>query len=90
METGDSDLRLICGYGLKICGGCRVSRSVGVGDRLGSWVSVGGFFCRRQLMGFGWRSLTGVGGLLVAGVGLLVVLGSRGWLPVWRRSWVGG
>ena len=23
METGDSDLCLICRYGLKICGGCR-------------------------------------------------------------------
>ena len=40
-----------------------------MGDRLGAWVSVGGFFCRRQLMGFGWQSLTGVGGLLVSGVG---------------------
>jgi hypothetical protein len=40
-----------------------------VGDRLKAWVFVGGFFCRRQLMGFGWQSLTGVGGLLVAGVG---------------------
>ncbi len=52
-------------------------------DRLGAWVSVGGFFCQRQLMGFGWWSLTSVGGLLVASVGLLVVLGSHGWLPAW-------
>jgi hypothetical protein len=42
MDMGDSDLSLICGYGLKICGGCR-----GFQDLLPWVIDLG------QLMGLG-------------------------------------
>ena len=42
MDMGDSDLCLICGYGLKICGGCR-----GFQDLLAWVIDLG------QLMGLG-------------------------------------
>ena len=42
MDMGDSDLCLICGYGLKICGGCR-----GFKDLLPWVIDLG------QLMGLG-------------------------------------
>jgi hypothetical protein len=42
MDMGDSDLCLICGYGLKICGGCR-----GFQDLLPWVIDLG------QLMGLG-------------------------------------